>query len=226
VGGVICLQGGAEFGDLGAGMDAELLRLAGGGPVVVTALAGAPGREHDTANRNGVRHFGRLGATAVVAAPDAREDDAAAYAVAREAALLVLPGGSPSRLLEALTRTRVGRAVEEVLAAGGVVMGASAGAMVLCEHTWLPDRDGEVVRGLGLVPGALVLPHWQDSRRGQADALRQGLPAGAVVLGLPEQSGLLVHDGQVTALGHAPSTLLGRDRRVLEPGGTATLAEP
>jgi cyanophycinase-like exopeptidase len=223
---VICLQGGAEFGPLGAGMDAELLRLAGPGPVVVSALAGAEGREYDTANRNGVRHFGALGADAVVAAPDARQDEAAAYGVVREASLLVLPGGSPARLLAALTGTRVGLAVSEVLARGGVVMGASAGAMVLCAHTWLPDRGGAVVPGLGLVPGALVLPHWQDGRRGQAEALAHGLPRDAVVLGLPEQSGLLVDGPSVTAMGHAPVTLIGRQRRVLDPGATSTLSEP
>lgn len=222
--GVICLQGGAEFGRLGAGMDAGLLRLAGDGPVVVTALAGAPGREYDTANRNGVRHFGGLGAASAVAAPDAREDEANAFAITREAALLVLPGGSPSRLLEALTRTRVGLAVGEVLDRGGVVMGASAGAMVLCEHTWLPDRDGVVVPGLGMVPGCLVLPHWQRGRSEQAEAIRRRLPEDAVVLGLPEQSGVLVDGATVTALGHRATTLLGVSLRVLEPGTSDTLA--
>lgn len=222
---MICLQGGAEFGPLGAGMDGDLLRLAGGGPVVVVPLAGAPGREYDAAGRNGVRHFAALGARSVVAAPDARDDDAGAFAVTREAALLVLPGGSPARLLEALTRTRVGLAVTEVLERGGVVMGASAGAMVLCEHTWLPERGGTVVRGLGLVPGCLVLPHWQDARRGQADAVKQGLPSDAVVLGLPEQSGVLVDGDRVTAVGHTATTLLGRSRRVLEPGASDALAE-
>ncbi|HUW17006.1 MAG TPA: Type 1 glutamine amidotransferase-like domain-containing protein [Actinomycetes bacterium] len=222
---MICLQGGAEFGAKGAGMDAELLRLAGAGPVVVTALAGAEGREYDTANRNGVRHFGGLGAVDVVAAPDARQDEAAAYECARVAALLVLPGGSPSRLLAALTSTRMGLAVREVLDRGGLVMGASAGAMVLCEHTWLPDRDGQVVPGLGLVPGCLVLPHWEDGRGGRAEEMAQRLPGDAVVLGLPEQSGVLVSGPDVTAMGHRAVALLGRERRVLAPGTTGTLAE-
>ena len=222
---LICLQGGAEFGALGAVMDAELLRLAGDGPVVVTALAGAPGREYDTANHNGVTHFERLGAPAVVAAPDARVDEAAAYALARDAVLLVLPGGSPSRLLEALTTTRMGQAVAEVLAAGGVVMGASAGAMVLCEHTWLPERGGDVVRGLGLVPSSIVLPHWTDDRIDQATDLLRQLPASTVVLGLPEQSGLLVDGDEVTALGHTACTLVGGVRRRLELGTSVLLAE-
>ena len=222
---LICLQGGAEFGAQCEAMDAELLRLAGDGPVVVTSLAGAPGREYDTANRNGVTHFERLDAPSVVAAPDARVDEAAAYALARHAGLLVLPGGSPSRLLEALTTTRMGAAIEEVLASGGVVMGASAGAMVLCEHTWLPDRGGTVVRGLGLVPDSIVLPHWSDDRLDQATRLLHQLPEGTVALGLPEQSGLLVDENQVTALGHTACALIGRRQRSLEPWSSGSLSE-
>jgi cyanophycinase-like exopeptidase len=222
---LICLQGGAEFGAQCEAMDAELLRLAGDGPVVVTSLAGAPGREYDTANRNGVTHFERLDAPSVVAAPDARVDEAAAYALAREAGLLVLPGGSPSRLLEALTTTRMGAAVQEVLTSGGVVMGASAGAMVLCEHTWLPDRGGAVVRGLGLVPDSIVLPHWSDDRLDQAMQLLQQLPESTVALGLPEQSGLLVDENQVTALGHTACALIGRLHRTIEPWASVSLLE-
>jgi hypothetical protein len=122
-------------------MDAGLLRRAGG-PVVVTALAGAVGREYRTANDNGVRHFRALGATDVVAAPDAREDPAGALEALRRARLLVLPGGSPARLLDALRSTGVDRVVTDLLAAGGVVSGSSAGAMVLCGWTVLPGPPG------------------------------------------------------------------------------------
>ena len=83
-------------------MDADLLRRADDGPVVITALAGAPGREYRTAGDNGVRHFRSLGAQDVVVAPDVREDEAGALEALRRARLLVLPGGSPSRLLAAL----------------------------------------------------------------------------------------------------------------------------
>ncbi|MCW2606485.1 MAG: hypothetical protein JWO60_1178, partial [Frankiales bacterium] len=98
--GLLCLQGGGEFSAGCRDMDALLLARAAG-PVVVTALAGEVGREHDTANANGVRHFRALGAD-VEAAPDVRVDPAGALAALRRARLLVLPGGSPSRLLELL----------------------------------------------------------------------------------------------------------------------------
>ena len=74
----ICLQGGNEFGPGSRSMDADLVSRAGG-RIVITALAGAPGREYDTATANGVRHFRALGAGEVVGAPDAREDPAGAH---------------------------------------------------------------------------------------------------------------------------------------------------
>lgn len=206
--GLLCLQGGAEFGPGCREMDAALLARADG-PVVVTALAGAVGREYDTANANGVRHFRALGAD-VEAAPDVRVDPEGALAALRRARLLVLPGGSPSRLLEILQSTGVGQVVRDLLGAGGVVSGSSAGAMVLCAHTVLPDRGPAVAPGLGLVPNALVLPHWTGGRQ---DWLRQ-VPPGVRVLGLREQSGVLLEDGVLTAVGTGATELVGQGRTV------------
>ena len=226
---MICLQGGAEFGPGGREMDGDLLRRAGGGPVVITALAGAPGREYRTAGDNGIRHFRGLGGQDVTVAPDAREDRQGALAALRAARLLVLPGGSPSRLLDALRSTGVGDLVAERLADGAVVMGSSAGAMVLCAWTVLPDRPGPsggpaVEPGLGLVPDLLVLPHWSGPR-GREPWLRavdRAVPAGLPVLGLPEESGVLVEDGQLTAVGSAPTAVVS-DGSELALGSTRRL---
>ncbi|MCW2615374.1 MAG: cyanophycinase [Frankiales bacterium] len=220
----MCLQGGAEFSPGCRDMDADLVRRAPG-RVVVSALAGTVGRDYATASANGVRHFRSVGAPDVVAAPDAREDPDAALASLRTADLLVLPGGSPSRLLEALQSTGAGEVVAERLAAGSLVMGSSAGAMVLSEWTVLPDRRGasgmQVVPGLGLVPGVLVLPHWSGSH-GREDWLRAvdgQVPDDLLVLGLPEESGLLVDGGGLTAVGRSASQLV-RQQTAIEPGTT------
>ncbi len=221
---MICLQGGGEFSPGCRDMDADLVRRAGG-PVVITALAGAVGSDYATATANGVRHFRVVAAPEVVAAPDVRTDADGALAVLRTARLLVLPGGSPSRLLEAVQSTPVGRLLLDLLADGGTVMGASAGAMVLCAWTALPDRPGgvRVVRGLGAVPGALVVPHWSPNGRADwADAVREGAPVDTLVLGLPEESGVLVGDGRLTAVGQSPSRLVGQQHD-LAPGRTWSL---
>ena len=154
--GAVCLQGGGEFAPGCREMDAALVR-AFPGPVVVAALAGAPGREYDTAGATAAQHYLAVGARDVRVAPDAREDPDGARRAMAGACVLVLPGGSPSRLLDALQSTPVGERVQQVLDEGGLVVGSSAGAMVVSGWTVLPDRPGmPVVRGLGLVPGVLV----------------------------------------------------------------------
>lgn len=215
---LLCLQGGNEFGPGCREMDADLLQRAGGGPVVVTALAGAQGREYRTAGENGVGHFRALGAADATVAPDVREDSEGALSALRRARLLVLPGGSPTRLLEALQSTPVGALLTELLADGVLLLGSSAGAMVICEWTVLPDRRGPkgtaVVRGLGLVPGLVVVPHWSGgSSRGEwLRAVEETVPSGVHVVGLPEQSGLLVEGGGLTAVGARPTALVTAGR--------------
>ncbi len=223
----ICLQGGGEFSPGCRGMDADLVRRAGG-RVVISALAGAPGRDYDTATANGVRHFRAVGAGEVVGAPDARTDPVGALAALSQARLLVLPGGSPSRLLTALHETPVGELLAKALADGVVVMGSSAGAMVLGSWTVLPDRRDAgalaVAAGLGLAGDVSVIPHWSggSSRGDWLRALDAHLPGSTAVLGVPEESGVLVDNGVLTAVGRTSTRLLELELD-LEPGQSWTL---
>jgi len=203
----VLLQGGGEFSLGCRDMDRQLLAVAPG-PVVVTGLAAPPGPVYRTATRHGVDHFRACGAEDVTGAPDVREDAPAALAALRRARLVVLPGGSPARLLGALQETEVGRLLADLLASGGAVMGASAGAMVLGAWTVLPERRLDVVPGLGLVPGVAVVPHWSGERRDWLEALAAA-PGPLRVLGLPEESGVLLHEGTATAVGQHPTTVVG-----------------
>ncbi len=185
----MCLQGGAEFGPGCEPMDAAMLQPAGGGGgprrVLVAPFAGRPGRERQLAGANARRWYRGLGATEVDLVLD---EDGFAQALDR-AELLVLPGGSPSRLLEALAPQA--EAIQAANVRGTAVSGASAGAMVLCRWTVLPDAGLRVAPGLGLVPVDLVLVHYRGSRA-WLDAAAASLPADALVLGLPERSGAVV----------------------------------
>ena len=224
--GLICLQGGGEFSSRCRPMDARVVRRVGDGVgsprVVVTALAGAPGREAQAAERHGVDHYRSLGADAV-AAPDARHDPDGALAALDGADLVVLPGGSPARLLDALQSTPVGAWLVTAVHEGTAVSGASAGAMVLCGWTVLPDQAGQrgvaVVPALGLVDGVVVVPHWSGggSRGDWLRAIAATVPEGTEVLGLPEESGVFLLDGRLTAVGQSATHLVasGRD---LAPG--------
>lgn len=195
--GLVCLQGGGEFSPACRDMDATLLGRAPG-PVAVLALASRPGAEHDRAAAHGVSHFRRLGAEAFAVPdprqPGAREGDAARALEA--AGLVVLPGGSPSRLREALLATGLDEVLRGHVAAGGAVMGASAGAMVLGSWTVLPEEGPSLAPGLGLAKGVVVVPHWHGARDDWLAVIGEGL-----VLGLPEESGVLIEHGQMTAVG-------------------------
>lgn len=223
---MICLQGGAEFGADCFAMDAALVheahRRGRTGPIAISALAGSPGREYDTANNNGIRHFSAIVESltsdheplSVVAAPDARADSAGALAALEAASIIVLPGGSPSRLLGALQDFAIDALLRRFIASGGILMGASAGAMVLCERTWLPDR-GQIVDGLGLVPQALVLPHWSPDGLSRLAAFG-GAGTGITVLGLPEQSGVVV---EITESGTTFTAHGARESTIVEANG-------
>jgi cyanophycinase len=205
---VICLQGGNEFAPACRDMDALLLDLADGGPVVIVPRAGKPGREYDTAGANGARHFRDLGAADVTVAPP---DDAGTVAAIDAAALVFLPGGSPSRLRDALLGTPVADALRRA-ADGRVVVGSSAGAMLLCATTVLPERGVRADTGLGLVGDFAVVPHYDGPRPDWENALRAAAP-GTDLLGIPECSGVLLDGEDVTALGARPSTLVTEDGR-------------
>jgi len=213
--GLICLQGGNEFAPECREMDAALLARAGDGPVVLVPLAGAKGREYDTAGANGTRHFQSLGAEDVRVAPDARSDPAGALAAVEEARLLVLPGGSPRRLRDAIANTPLHDAIRRAAADDDrVVMGSSAGAMVLCATTVLPQWRGtpNVGEGLGIVDDFVVVPHYAGPRTAWEKAIRAHDPE-IDILGIPECSGVLIDGEAVTATGAEPSTLITPDGR-------------
>lgn len=198
--GIVCLQGGREFSRGCRDMDAQLLARAPG-PVAVIALASPQGEAYRRTNTQGVIHFRRLGAEAF-AVPDPREADLGTRLDG--VGLVVLPGGSPARLLQALDVTGLGEVLSAHVAAGGAVMGASAGAMVLGSWTLVPDDGFRVAPGLGLVPGVVVVPHWDGPRADWLKTLDAEVDK-ALVLGIPEESGILSEEGRLTALGRRPT---------------------
>jgi cyanophycinase len=192
--GFLALEGGAEFGGQMAEVDRRALDLAGGSqaPVRIIPTAAAPDNNHLCAGQNGVRWFQQLGATDVVALPlidRASAQDAALAAELTSARLIYLLGGFPRYLAETLAGTRCWEAIVEAHTLGAVVAGSSAGAMVLCEHYFDPDRR-EIRPGLGLLPHCCVLPHHNTFGRGWAPQLTAAL-SGVTLVGIDEQTGLI-----------------------------------
>jgi cyanophycinase-like exopeptidase len=107
----------------------------------------------------------------------------------READLIHLPGGDPDLVPRILAGSPALEAIRDASSGGAVLAGASAGAMGLAEWTWTPSGG---LRGLGLVPGVAVVPHYDDIRRTAWQATLDRLaPGGLGYLGLDERTGVL-----------------------------------
>jgi Peptidase family S51 len=200
--GAICLQGGRELTPPCDDMDRAVLARCSG-RVVVLAGAARPGSDYAGASARTVAHYARLGADVEVIA-DPRDDRRRSFAALDDpVGLIVLPGGSPDGLLDVLAISDGGPSVGERLiehwSTGTAISGASAGAMVLCEHSVVPGRPGTAA-GLGLVPGVAV-PHWAPGSE-----RRWPLPD-TLVWGLPECGGVLIDGGGVIAVGQGAASI-------------------
>jgi hypothetical protein len=222
--GLVCLQGGREFTADCVEMDRAVLdrplldqpESGRSAARVVAVLAGAArvGSDYDGASRRAERHYQQLIDFSVdrfVVIPDPRTDLGGTLTALDSAIdLLVLPGGSPSSLLGVLSGP-VRHRVLELHQAGMTISGASAGAMVVCSSMVRPDRDGDVVDGLGLVDG-LALPHWSPGSD------RWPVPSDLTLWGLPECGGAITApDGSVTAVGQGTPSVRRSDTGTWTP---------
>ncbi|HEY3164766.1 MAG TPA: Type 1 glutamine amidotransferase-like domain-containing protein [Candidatus Limnocylindrales bacterium] len=164
--------------------------------IAIVPTAAARGRP-DLAAATGRAAFERRAASLGlrVTVEVARIVDAASAADPRETApiaaadLVHLPGGDPDLIPAILAGTPALEALLMASGRGAVVAGASAGAMALAEWTWTP---GGGIRGLGLVCGLAVVPHYDDVRRTRwQEQLDELAPGGIGYLGLDERTGVL-----------------------------------
>jgi len=223
--GTILLEGGAEFGGRMAEPDLAALELAGGfdAPVCILPTAAAPDHNDQRAGSNGVRWFTRLGAQRVVAVPvinrGSANEQANAEAI-RNSRLVYLLGGFPRYLEETLRASLSWQAMVEAFRSGAVIGGSSAGAMVLAQHYYDPERN-DLREGLNLIPGACVIPHHNTFGKGWAARLTGLLPDG-LWIGIDEQTGMIGEaPGRWTVHGKGQATLYHRGQvQTYRPGET------
>ncbi len=197
--GYIVLQGGAEFGGQMARSDRRSLALAGGDHARVTILptAAVPDRNHRRAGDKAMRWFSSLGASQITILPlvdTLSAADPAIGKILKASHLIYLLGGFPGYLAQTLSGSAAWEMIKEAHAGGAVVAGSSAGAMVLCEILFDPYRR-QMTKGLGLIPGACIVPHHDTSGHGWVTDLQKDLPE-TTIIGIDEQTGM-IDDGPV-----------------------------
>lgn len=221
------------------GMEAlDRLLLTGRPPVFVQLpIAAAPEGPATLAywTALGQDHAQRVGATPVVLAARSRGDaeDAAVAGQVAGAGLIYLSGGDPVFLAETLRGTALARAVLGAWQAGAALAGCSAGAMALAAD--VPDirrPHRPALPGLGLLPGVLVLPHF-DRFLGRVPDLATRLFTAAgplshsTVIGIDEQTAAVHLDGGWTVHGRGQVWCVGPGGRTgYPPGGVPPLPTP
>jgi cyanophycinase len=216
--GPVALVGAGEFLPAMAEFDQGLLASTGRSRprVVILPTASYPDGE-DVFTRwaaMGVAHFGALGAEVEPVLVRDREEagDAAAAQAVGEADLIYLSGGKPAHLMSALDGTAVGWALADAHERGAILAGCSAGAMVLAGTAfdfrfkvmpWLLRwRDG-----LGFVPGASVLPHYDAWPEPMSALIALQSPRHSVVLGIDEETAAVGRDGSWQVHGRSRVTV-------------------
>jgi cyanophycinase-like exopeptidase len=168
----------------------------------------------------GVAHFGELGAEVepVLVRDRAAADDPAAAQAIGEADLIYLSGGKPSYLMAVLDGSAVGRALADAHTRGAVLVGCSAGAMVLAGYTFdlrlrLAPWPLRWRHGLGFAPGTSVVPHYDAWPEPMSALIALQAPRGSLVLGIDEETALVGQDGAWQVQGRSRVTVWRGHRR-------------
>ncbi len=234
MGGTIALVGAGEFLDTMDEVDRALLAMANGPRVVILPTASAPDGPGvpERWAQMGLDHFNRLNAQtdAVMALDRAACADEALASRVRSANLVYFSGGKPDYLYTTLVDTPLWAAVRAVLDNGGVLAGCSAGAMILGSYLpvfaarlGLPWID-KWQPAFGLVPGAVIAPHYNEFPELLTGLLFQRRPDGSFLIGVDAHTALVGADHRWTAMGAGRVTVRqGRQMARYTRGQTVSL---
>jgi cyanophycinase-like exopeptidase len=233
--GPIGLLGGLEHYEPMLPVDRRMLDEVGvfAPEVVILPVASFKSQAAATGNL-AVAHWTRLGARARMVIPSSGSDPAALEMI-EGADVIVLPGGVPNRLMNAVACTPILDAIISRWQAGAGVTGSSAGAITLFERrlNLYAPHPFRLIPGLGLLRGMVVAPHFDRLRVRSWFAPFLQKMGGLSVLGLDESTGLVGRDGAMQVLGLGSVTIATPEYVEVWPAGinldvglTASRAQP
>ena len=228
--GPVALVGSGEFLPVMAEFDAGLLAATGRPRPRVAILPTASWPDgpavFDRWVALGTEHFRSLGAEVepVLVRDRSDADDAAHLQAIGEADVVYISGGKPGHLSATIAGTGLEAALLAAHDRGAVLAGCSAGAMVLTDRHFDLRRKkllwpARWVDGLGLVPRASVVPHYDAWPEPISALLVLQAPRGSSVLGIDEETALVGRDGSWQVHGRSRVTLWrGRQRERFRAG--------
>jgi cyanophycinase len=153
-------------------------------------------------------HFGRLGAPvrSLPVIDHAGANDPALAGLVAEANFVYLSGGKPAYLYATLEGSLVWEAILAVLGKGGVLAGCSAGAMILGE-AFLGFTSRTRNQGFRLLPGATVIPHYDEIPQWMIAPVRGWISGGLTLVGIEANTALVRDDTHLEVLGSGGVTI-------------------
>ncbi|MCC7449199.1 MAG: Type 1 glutamine amidotransferase-like domain-containing protein [Anaerolineae bacterium] len=209
----LALIGGEEFAPGFEDVHADILSSVAGGQsrgVFLPTCAAHDGIDTvqywcDKAQHN-LSPFAGMVATPLVIDKPSANDPTNAGLIAN-ADWVYLGGGFPHVGMTVLSSTAVLRELRRVAERGVLILGASAGAMMMCGESFVitPDLFGgkvkpEPIDGLGFIPNSLCIPHFNRSylQHWTNDEVR---PPNTTLIGINEQTALVNLHGYWEVLG-------------------------
>ena len=228
--GTVALIGAGEYLPPIAKVDKVLLERVGDTPrVVVLPTAAAPDGPGvpERWAQMGVEHFSQLSAIVepVMLLRRADADNSKIVGQIAAANFVYLSGGKPRYLLETLQGTAAWDAIVNVLAAGGVVAGCSAGAMVLGSEIFDFPQVWRTIPALSLVPGIAVIPHFDEIPALMMNTMSPGKRK-VTVVGIDGSTALVRSNAHWMVLGRGGVTVFtGKQKRRYLAGEQVSLPD-
>lgn len=210
--GIVALVGAGEFLASMELVDRGLVAYLAEPPrVVVLPTASAPDGPGvpERWAKMGIEHFTRLGAMVepvmLLTRADA-ESEALAERIAA-ANFVYLSGGKPGYLLDTLRESACWHAIKGVFAAGGIIAGCSAGAMVLGGQLADFPRFWRTRPALGLIPNLLVIPHFDELPARLIQPVVNRAASAEIIAGIDGNTALVGAGGRWYASGQGTVTI-------------------
>lgn len=224
--GPVALVGSGEFTPAMQAVDAMLLEGRPRRVVYLPTAAAQEGRDRiDYWVGLGWDHYHALDAEPVplLVLDRASADDPDLAAQVAGAGLVYLSGGSPAYLSATLAGSRVLDAITATWKAGAAVAGCSAGACALTAATFGSESPWTRQPGLALVPGMVVLPHFDAIEKWWPGVVERSLAAlepGELLVGIDENTALLGGPERFGVHGAGAVWVVGAGGRVPHSAGS------
>lgn len=229
-GGIVALVGSGEFLETTLPVDRYLVeqmqqrQLTPRVAILPTASAPDGGDVPQNWAKMGVEHFARLGLAAEPVMLLTRQDADNPAIVAQLAAtnFVYFSGGKPRYLMETLQKSAAWQTILDMFRQGGVVAGCSAGAMVLGGAFFDFPQIWSTKPALGLVPGIVVIPHFDEMPKLITSTIGSGKREG-VVVGIEGGTALVVSHEHWIVQGKGGVTVFNGKRRQRYQAGETIL---